>query len=278
MNRLKKKCIIVTVGIHLLLLVTLLVGPAFFSPKPKVDDLQVLDVIPATAVDAAFNSGVRNAEPPKQTVQPPELPKPSPPEVKPEPAPTLIERVEKIFKPEPPKETPQIKPDLTPVEKPEKPQHKIQVNTELVTRKETKNSTSKPTPDDSQSRAQAFRNAARAIREKTSSATTVDMPGDSSVAYANYASIVQSIYQAAWTAPDSADNDEANTKVSVTIASDGTVLNARVTSASGDRSVDDSVRRTLERVKFIQKFPEGTTDKQRTYIINFNLKAKRMTG
>ena len=64
MNRLQKKCVIVTAGIHLLLLLILIVGPAFFSPKPKDDDLQVLDVIPANLIDAPFNSGVANAAPP----------------------------------------------------------------------------------------------------------------------------------------------------------------------------------------------------------------------
>jgi hypothetical protein len=42
--------------------------------------------------------------------------------------------------------------------------------------------------------------------------------------------------------------------------------------------VDASVQRTLDRVKFIAPFPEGATEKERTYIINFNLKAKRMLG
>ena len=70
MNRLQKKCAIATAGFHLLLLVILIVGPGFFAPKPKADDLQILDVIPANLIDAAFNSGVRNAQPPPPVVQP----------------------------------------------------------------------------------------------------------------------------------------------------------------------------------------------------------------
>ena len=64
MNRLQKKCVIATAGVHLLLIVILFVGPAFFYSKPKADDMQVLDVIPANLIDAAFNSGVANATPP----------------------------------------------------------------------------------------------------------------------------------------------------------------------------------------------------------------------
>jgi hypothetical protein len=63
MNRLQKKCVIALAGVHLLLIVILFVGPAFFYSRPKADDLQVLDVIPAHLIDAAFNSGVANAHP-----------------------------------------------------------------------------------------------------------------------------------------------------------------------------------------------------------------------
>src|SRR5664280_1707371 len=138
MNRLQKKCAIATTGFHLLLLTILIVGPAFFNPQPKPDDTQLLDVIPANLIDAAFNSGVRNATPPAPTpvVVPPPQPAPPTPTVQPAPQspapkpvvtppPTLVDRVEKIFKSEPVKPTP----DLTPVEKPAKSQpHKIQPN------------------------------------------------------------------------------------------------------------------------------------------------------
>ena len=102
------------------------------------------------------------------------------------------------------------------------------------------------------------------------------MPGNSSAAYANYASVVKSVYDQAWTLPDTVANDDENVKVSVTIASDGTVINARIITASGDAPVDATVQRALERVTFIAPFPSGTTDNERTYVINFNPKAKRM--
>ena len=68
------------------------------------------------------------------------------------------------------------------------------------------------------------------------------MPGDSTVAYANYASVVKSIYDRAWTLPDSIANDDANVKVTVTIASDGTVISARIIERAGDAPVDASVQ------------------------------------
>jgi TonB family protein len=109
------------------------------------------------------------------------------------------------------------------------------------------------------------------------SATTVDMPGNSSVAYANYATVVKSVYEQAWILPNDV-SDNANTKVSVTIANDGAVISARIITPSGDAGLDASVQRTLERVKSIAPFPEGATEKERTYIINFNPQVKRLLG
>ena len=59
MNRLQTKCVIATAGIHLLLLVILFVGPAFFAPRHQEDDSRILTVIPANLIDAPFNSGAR---------------------------------------------------------------------------------------------------------------------------------------------------------------------------------------------------------------------------
>jgi TonB family protein len=103
----------------------------------------------------------------------------------------------------------------------------------------------------------------------------VTLRGDSTVAYANYASVVKSIYDQAWTLPDSIANDDENVKVTVTIARDGTVISARIIEKAGDAPVDNSVQRTLDRVTYIAPFPDGATDRQRTYTINFNPKAKR---
>ncbi|HSY17798.1 MAG TPA: energy transducer TonB, partial [Candidatus Acidoferrales bacterium] len=125
----------------------------------------------------------------------------------------------------------------------------------------------------------AFQAAMNNIKNKASSATEVEMPiGDSSVSFANYASVVKSKYEGAWIEPDSADNDDAVVKVSVTIANDGHVTTSSIVNPSGDSKVDKSVQRTLDRVDFVAPFPEGAKEKERTFIINFNLKAKRLNG
>jgi periplasmic protein TonB len=273
MNRLQKKCVIATASFHLLLLVILFVGPAFFWSREKPDDTLMLDMIPANLVDAA-STGVRSAQPPPPAPAPVVTPpQPTPPEPKPTvqpapaPTPTLVERVEKLFTPEPPKPVPATT---------ENQQHTPKVNLTPVTRVVPKNASTpnKTTPDNSK----AIKSALQALRSHLSSSTTIDMPGNSSAAAANYAQTVKSVYEQAWTPPDDTASDDANIKVRVTIGSDGTVISAQVIAPSGDASVDMSVRNTLERVQFIAPFPSGSPETERTYIINFNLKAKRLLG
>jgi TonB family protein len=261
MNRLQKKCALATAGIHLLLLVILIVGPAFFAPRPKTDDLQVLDVIPANLIDAPFTSGVRGAQPPPPAVQP----APPPPVVQP------------VVTPPPPAPSPEpaVKPEPA-KPAPDKPQeHKIQIDTHLVKRNASQKTS---TPDNSAQQARALRKAIRSLKQNFSPSTTVDMPGNSSVAYASYASAVKSVYDQAWAQVplDHVANDNENVKVTVTIASDGTVISARIADSSGDNALDASVQKTIERVTFVAPFPEGSTDKQRTYTINFNPQLRKM--
>ncbi len=293
MNRLQKKCLIATAGFHLLLVLVILFGAAFFTSHEKPDETTLLTVIPANLIDAAFNSGVKAVQPPAPTppqpVQPPQPPQPKPEPVKqpdPEPAkpsPTLVERVKEIFTPDPPKLPPD---ELTPKETAKPKPHIVKVELKTVVHTvpkvtDTSDADAREAAKEAKAakrRAAAIANAARAIEKNASSATTVEMPGTGSVSYANYASVVKSVYERAWTPPDDTSSDDAIIKVSVTIGNDGTVISSRILDASGDARVDGSVQRTLDRVNFVAPFPDGAKEKERTFIINFNLKAKRMLG
>jgi TonB family protein len=270
MNRLQKKCTMVTVGIHLLLLVILIVGPGFFAPKSKVDTLPVLDVIPANLVEAAINSGVQDAQPPPPTpvvTPPPPLPPPPTPVVTPPP---------KVETPEPVKP---VEKELTPEPKP--PEHQIQPDLTPVVRRVPKN-VDQPNPrDEAQKKQQALaaaaRNIARSLKKNMSSATVIDVPGNSNASVASYAAVVKSIYERTMNdfLPNEVANDNEITKVLVTIASDGTVISARITAPSGDSAWDTAVQHTLDRVTFIAPFPEGATEKELTYPISFNPEVER---
>ena len=202
----------------------------------------------------------------------------------PVPTPEKDEPVEKPAKPvkdtvKPPKleltpldKTSADKPNVT---KPQPPKLNLvpATRTSVPKNNSTPNKTA-TTPDNSK----AVNSTLRALRNNLSSETKVEIPGDSSVSAANYGQIVQAVYTRAWTPPDDTASDDANIRVRVTIARDGTVILARIVTPSGDSSVDRSVQRTLDRVKFIAPFPAGSADQERTYPITFNLKTKRMNG
>jgi TonB family protein len=292
MNRLQKKCLVASVGTHLLLAVVLFVGPALTS-RNQMDDLPVLDFVPATLIDAPFyGGGTPNAKPP-----PPAPPAPPPPQPQPQetpPAPKTF--LQKIFEPEPPKETvktPGIAPNLdkTVVKVPgddvlPAAKSRVEVSTKVVKRSASSTSGSASSRAEARAaqlaaakqRAEAFGSALRSLRENLSSGTTVDIPGPGGAAYANYGQVVKSVYTQAWIVPSDVAEDDATARVSVTIARDGTVISARLTDASGSAPVDRSVQHTLNRVKFVAPFPEGAKEDERTFIINFNLKTKRSLG
>lgn len=286
MTRLQKKCLIAAAGTHLLVIVVLLCS-GFITSKPKVDDTQLLDVIPANLVDAAMTSGAKEAptpppvtEPPKPVVTPPTPPVPEPPKPVVTPPPPKVEPVT------PPEVKPVAKAEI-PIAKPPKPTPpKIKVNLEPVVRNSKQVADDKAAADAAAAKAErlkadrlkAFQTAARSIKNNSSTATTVEIKGSSSVSYANYSTVVKSIYDRAWTPPDDMASDDVNTKVSVTISSDGKVVSSRITDRSGDAKVDASVQRALDKVDFVAPFPEGATEKERTFIINFNPQAKRLNG
>ena len=109
--------------------------------------------------------------------------------------------------------------------------------------------------------------------------TVVDIRGPGGEAYANYAQWVKTVYEDAWDPADDLLDDESTAQVTVTILKNGDVITARITKRSGVSSLDKSVQRALDKVRTIGRpFPEGAKEDQRTFTINFNLKAKRLTG
>ena len=282
MNRLQKKCVIGTAGIHLLLLTILIFGPAFFNRQPKTDNT-VLDVIPANLVDAALNSGVQDAQAPQPTVIPPSLQQPPPPLPAPEPkavqppapvqtpSPSLLKEFKEFFSHTQP--IPTVTPDMKPVQRTEK-SHDDNIKVDL-TKVSHKNVSKKPTQDNS-SNAKAINSELRSLQKNLSSSTRIDMPRTGTAAMANYGTVVRSVYLRAFLAnlPAALSANE-HTLVNVTIARDGTVLSSSITSPSGDSVLDQAVQRTLDQVTFVAPFPDGATEDQRSYPLTFDPKAAR---
>jgi TonB family protein len=281
MNRFQKKCVVASVSLHGLLAAVLLFGPAFLASRDQAVDMAVLDVIPATLVDAlvdaAFSGGgTPNVKPPPPA--PLVKPEPTPPAPTPQPQPRPQPPVTRPTPPPP-------KPEPEPVV-PDKPPRRLpNINTDLVTRAADDPAKTRADAEarereraEAEARRRAFAGALNHITDIAASSTEVTIPGPGAKAFADYAQIVKSLYTHNWLVPDGVDDDQATTTASVTIGRDGTVLEARITRQSGNAAVDASVRRTLERVTVVAPFPVGATEAKRTFTIKFNLKAKRQLG
>lgn len=264
---------------HVLLLILLFVSPAFVTPEKKVEHLPVLTFIPANLVDDPFYGG-GSPKPPPQEIEPPP-PKPSPPRQVAKP-PTPKPKPE-----QPKKETPKKVEKATPKPETKKPVRPKRVIKPSFTR----------SSDDSKKREKEKAQAAEAkrlkaertkiqnriakvgqnLRDQLSKSSTIKPVGPGGAAYANYAQVVKSIYERAWNPPAELDGNLGTVKVEVVIARSGNVTSAKITRGSGNAKLDRSVERALQ-IKHIAPFPKGTRDLQRTFIIDFNLKAKRFTG
>ncbi len=291
MSRLYKKCFVASSGLHVLLALVLLLCPAFLAPKAKVSDVQPIMFIPDLLIDQPF------ANPGGSPGRLPPAPAPTPPAPRPLPPPPEVRTP-------PPQEQPKATPkEPTPPQTDEeslevakdttrkKPQITLTPTVRKATAKPTVKDTSATDAEDRQQHERYERSQRLVsqldrtlgnIRSGTGSATQVEEgygSGNSGPSYASYAAWVWSYYKRAWVQPEDASSDDVTVEVSVTIASDGTVVARRIIKRSGDAAVDASVQRVLDRVNSVERpFPEGAKDKQRTYTIPFVMKPRPGTA
>jgi TonB family protein len=280
MSRLQQKCLIASTAFHSLLLLLLVVGPAFLSRPEPTFDLPLLDVIPTKVVDAAmYGGGDPNAKPPPPP--PAENPTPvvAPPVAAVKPAPPAPQ--EPTPKPAPTVEAaPRSAPEITT----EKPKVSSSGSSSIKVSKTTVKvkpgaaaRTPKPGAEDAVAAQRAASQVASQFSRLTSrlgealdARTTIGIPGPGGEAFANYGQVVISIYEQAWLKPGGIE-DPVTVKATVVIARDGRVLSAQITQPSRNRAVDDSVEQVLERVKSVRPFPEESKDETRTFNLSFEL-------
>ena len=300
MNRLQKKCLIASLALHALLCLILLVGPAFLSSNHKGVDQPTLEVIPAKIVDSLFSGGGNpKANPPaaQRLVEPPppvQQTETGPPEPTPKP-PQLNEQVADEPKPVVEKTKPEV------VEKSASRKPEIKVSTTVVKRASEKEKAraeaeaKAKAQTEAKARAKAEAEARRratqqlesrlnsayqSLSKNLSSGTTIEPLGPGGEPYADYGQVVKSYYDQAWIDPEDVSEDAATVKVKVVIGRNGSVNSDSIVKRSGIPGLDKSVQNALDRVRLrgLPPFPEGAKESQRTYIINFNLKAKRLVG
>lgn len=284
MDRLSKKCVITSGIVHGTLVLLLIVGPAFLGSDSQIDTAPVLTIIP----DIAISSGatvIGQGTPNGGRAEPIQTPAPKPPDpVPPTPKPPKVEpRVE----PKPVEPTPkQNAESLEPTDKPRKPV--ISLN-QIVRKPSTTAAKPNTSAADEKARARAdaqkaakrFETAMNNIEQGASPGVDVGPVGVSTGtgrSVGAYSDILRSIYFNSWREPSDATMEDAIVKVSVTIASDGSVISARITKSSGDSAVDKSVQHLIDSVPFIRAFPEDWKEKQKEFKLSFSLKAKRSLG
>ena len=345
MNRLQKKCLILSMGAHVLVGIIFLFGAAFAGRHKDDQDVPpMITMIPTRLIDAEGSGGgnpnvtaVPAPAPAAAVVAPPKpevKPEPKPPEPIPVPKPAVEQ------KPEPKVEVPPTeaaKPIRHP--KPAEPNYdqiladlkedqaslkNNQIKLPKKTEKEPKTTATPsgtetrkreikvnlnpvkptgPTPAEiareARHRAEAAEKqrvaleAYRAALEQRSTAlnnvlgrldkglstgTAIEMPGPGGEAFANYGLFVRSVYDSAWSAPADAPDDSAKVQIKVVIARDGQIVSSEITRKSGNVSLDKSVQRALNAVRKFPPFPAESSDRERIFIINFDLRAKRQIG
>jgi TonB family protein len=290
MNRLQKKCMLVSGGIHLLLAVMLIFGAGFLAGHSNDNSPPVLTFVAINTTDSDASGGGDNTvkAPPAlgTTLEPPTAPPVTPtPVVAPpvEPAPPRIERTVPPVLSETPRinNTPKVEP--TPVKPATRKTPDIKVDTTVVTSSAADAKAKRDAQAKAAAAAQAkeqqriaglLNSASRGVRGGSASSTELKLGGlgGGGLPYANFRAAVQKAYWDAWSVPNGVPN--LTVTVSVTIARDGSVISSRITDGSGNSEVDASVQRALDRVKFAAPLPSSATEDQRTVPLVFNTQAK----
>lgn len=288
MDRLQKKCLVGSTCLHAFLVVLVVVGSAFFIQKERVLAQPKIRVVPTRLIDAALAGGGGNPKvAPSEdqqkgdTVKP--LPPPEPPKIVQAPAPKPEPKVEPVApKPEPVKPRPAQPAVAKSVEKPKVASVPLDLKPVIRSNKEKIQAQREADARERKIKADQiagkFNNIEKNLVTGFTKGTKVEVWGTGGEAYAGYDALVKAIYDDAWDVSDSLTDDDSTAKVTIVIARAGHVISARIERKSGNSLLDKSVQRALDKVKFVAPFPEGSRDEQRTFTINFNLKAKRLLG
>ena len=278
MNRLQKHCVLVSTGLHLLLLVALLFGSGFRSKQPERPDIKSFHMMSSSVMeslldDPADAAGKQEpepviktpvAEPPPEEIKEPETPKA-------EPAP----RPEPVVKPRPKPEPTKVPAISKRIEKPKPKPAKPVIKVSRIYKSNT--TRRKPSAKNQQPRVprpsvpqvtlnQNLNKVGGGSRLK--GVTTI-----SGSSLGKYGLLVQSAYDRQWRQPNGISSRDLTVKVKVIVAKDGSIQSAKISQSSGISAMDQSIERAIQMVQRIAKAPpKGASLSNRTFILNFNLK------
>jgi TonB family protein len=116
------------------------------------------------------------------------------------------------------------------------------------------------------------------MRQGFTSGTAVEVSGPGGEAYASYRSYVFAAYDNAWQVQADVANEESSVLARIVVHRTGRIISAVISRRCGNVVIDKSVQRALDNVEKLPPFPAGATDQERTFTIEFSLKAKRLIG
>ncbi len=280
MNRLQKHCVLVSTGLHLLLLIALLFGSGFRSKQTEQPDIKPFHMMSSSVMeslldDPADAAGKQEPEPVIKTPvaePPPEEIKqtePETPKAEPEPRP------EPVVKPKPKPELTRVPAISKRIEKPKPKPAKPIIKVSKIYKSNT--SRRKPLAKNQQARVprpsmpqvtlnQNLNKVGGGSRLK--GVTTI-----SGSSLGKYGLLVQSAYDRQWRQPNSISSRDLTVKVKVIVAKDGSIQSAKISQSSGITAMDQSIERAIQMVQRITEAPpKGASLSNRTFILNFNLK------
>lgn len=284
-RRLQKRCLITSAVVHGLLVLLLVVGPAFQS---RHEDLLgpgiTLNLVPGPLLDAALNE----APPAEPEAAPPA--RPTPPDPQPQPAPEPEPEPRRPSRPRPEPEPIALPTAPNPVVETRKapPRETPKIDFSQARRlpdpsaRKSDRAPARPPPSPTDTGERRLRDLSRSLERATASLgrssqqSTVNVRiggGGGGSANALY---VRNAYNIAWVTPTDVTDHLATTEVEVVIRRDGTVVQSRILRRSGIASLDRSVESALKKVTRIQPFdpfPDPALE-QVAFTIGFNLQAK----
>lgn len=280
----QKKYLLVSAGVHGVLLLVLLILPScFLTPKKPQPRALKINLQSAASIEAVLRQQTLQTTPTPPAPEPvvePEPVKVQPPKPKPKPVPKP-EKSRKKPAPAPPE--PRIKPERPPQTKPKKPEEN-KIDFTKVDREQTPTQTAEKAQRQRERAAKAAqdrREANRIIGELLSQnlsdpSEVVGLGGD--IALENYRQFVRKCYNGAWkwAKQSESSNSRSTVKAKVVVNLDGSIASAQIVQPSGLAELDDSVQDALNRVRKIDKKPPSKASiKDRTFTITFNLKDGR---
>ena len=271
-----KKCIFISIGLHVMVAALLIAAAVFFIVKP--DKVQpTLSMIAPEVLDNILNPKSAKPAPvkPAPTVRRnvvPQPPKPVPPNrVVPTP-PRKVKNTPVTKKPTPrPKAKKPSRPKPSPPKK-----IRIETSNKTVGSNSPKPVTT-PAPARPKVDSSELTGKVKNLRSQLSAAIKVNVSGANAAAFTSYAQYVVSVYRRTWQPliPKNLTRSRVAV-VEVTIDRTGRVLSSRITRKTGDTALDRSVQSALDRVKTIGKsFPADSKDSKRTFTLDFTPQIRR---